>query len=231
MGYSTPRLLIAFGIPLDDWLKNLPSGINYDVAYWLLIVIFAGFVISLTYLIPYLFLRKKELAELPTKQEDKLQLQIDFDEDNPKYLCIGGDTDEATYVYDSVKYRIGIRNKSKTQTIKNVEVRITYIAGCPEWLSGKIPIILNYNGKETFDIHPNIQQPIDVVMWHEDTRWDGGQFVFCANKKLQIPNGDFIISLNASGENATCEPKDFIVSLKYKESKNEDKISMKNFKS
>ncbi len=82
----------------------------------------------------------------------------------PKYLCIDCETDNAIYAYDSVKYRVGISNTSKTQTIKNVEVRITCIHECPEWLSGKVPIILNHNCKEVFDIHPDKQKPVDVVM-------------------------------------------------------------------
>ncbi len=156
LGYSTPRLLIAFGVPLDDWIKSFPSWFNYDVIYWLLVVIFATFIISLTYLVPYILSGKKE------QQEPKLQ--IDFDENKPKYLCIDCETDNAIYAYDSVKYRVGISNTSKTQTIKNVEVRITCIHECPEWLSGKVPIILNHNCKEVFDIHPDKQKPVDVVM-------------------------------------------------------------------
>lgn len=58
LGYIMPRLLIAFGVPLDDWINGLPVGVNREVIYCLIMVVSGILLISLTYIIPYL-LRKK----------------------------------------------------------------------------------------------------------------------------------------------------------------------------
>ena len=59
LGYSFPRVLIAFGVPLDDLIAHLPSWFTYEIVFWLFMVIIGGLIFSLTYLLPYPVQRKK----------------------------------------------------------------------------------------------------------------------------------------------------------------------------
>ena len=180
---------------------------------------------------------KKKMKEIDSLQDNikvlenrqSVNLEIKFDEAQLKYVCVDGETDSATYVYESIKYRVSIYNNSETQTIKNVEARITGIEGCDYWLTGKLPISLNCNGKERFDIHAEMEVPVNIVIWEKDTRWDGEEtFAFCTNKKLKIPEGSFPISLTVSGENVASAQKRFIINLKYHDEGDlKKKISMK----
>lgn len=82
VGYAAPRFLIASGVPLDTWIKDLAykfkdasAWINYDSIYWVLVLIIGLFVISLTYLIPYFLSKQKqekvaEIIEPPPKTKE-----------------------------------------------------------------------------------------------------------------------------------------------------------------
>lgn len=166
---------------------------------------------------------------LSLKEQQKSKLEIDFDENNPKYLYEANECDGETYASQLAIYRIFIRNTSQTQTINDVEVRIISIENCPEWLKGKTPINLNYDKKEHFYIHPGKDQPVGVVKYEYDSRPDEKQFAFCSNKRLQIPSGNFKIKIEVSGKDIPCKSKDFTVTLKYDECEIKKMISMKEY--
>ena len=173
--------------------------------------------------------KPKKTESVATKEsQPSSPLEIRFTENQLKYVCVDGETDNATYTWESVKFRVAIWNNSP-QTINNVEARITGIKGCPYWLSNELPISLNCNGNERFSINPGMEEPVDIVIWQRDTRWeDEEMFAFCTNKKLQIPEGNFPISLTVSGEDVALVQKRFIINLKYRhEGDLKNKISMK----
>jgi hypothetical protein len=70
LSYSFPKILIALGVPLDNWLKSFPNLLSHEAAYWLLVAFIGIFVISLTYIIPFLVSRnKKGQTDVPSSHK------------------------------------------------------------------------------------------------------------------------------------------------------------------
>lgn len=70
VSYATPKILIGVGVPLDKWINGFiaelngpPKFINYDSIYWFLVAVFGVFLISLTYIVPYIFTKIKQKSK------------------------------------------------------------------------------------------------------------------------------------------------------------------------
>ena len=68
VSFAIPPILIAIGVPLDQWINQIvglierpPHWLNYEFVYWCLVAFLGILIISLTYLIPSIIDKSKKV--------------------------------------------------------------------------------------------------------------------------------------------------------------------------
>ena len=169
----------------------------------------------------------------------KLTLQIGFDlEKFPGYLDDTSNayedpqTGKTVRVAFSQLWRIFVYNPSSTETIKNVEVKLIDINKCLLGSARNLPEVHlkfthdNKREQRFTDIHPKSRKFVDVIeCYMKSTQINENIFYVQHIEKNEnysdlslffknIDKEDCKIRIEAEGENITCKPKDFIISLK-----------------
>ncbi len=162
LSYITPRLLIAFGVPLDDWIKRLPVWFNPEVVYWLFVAIIGAFILSLTYLIPCLISRKKR-----SQTDVSSPLKIKVQEDGNAYFRV---EDEKRHSLQGSKRQVlSIKVHSK-EAVDDVKIYISEIETSydKDALQNLLPIRLNFKDANTdypVSLSADESQQVDVVSY------------------------------------------------------------------
>ncbi len=163
-GWSFPRLLIAVGVPLDEWIVTvgrsvLSLTISRELAIWGATFFFALLFIALGSFWPRFFKAKPKTVTDGAVEEIALSFPNECNANHVESLfkrsrfpiCKGNKIDRRISIHD---FYIGVQNPALRKTLRNARVVVESVSGAGPGSVLHLSLLCERTGKEVVDIPP-----------------------------------------------------------------------------